>query len=157
MEHTMRKIIVLTALLALFIAAPAIAHSYKVGAIEIGHAWSRATAPNAATASVYVPFLNTGKEPDTLTGADTPVASSAMLHETTEVEGVATMRMLGAMPLLPGKPVAMRPGGKHFMLTGLKQQLKEGDQFSLTLHFAKAGAIKIQVIVHAPGAQSPSH
>jgi hypothetical protein len=153
----MRKILAAMVLLAVSITQSATAHSYKIGAIEIGHAWARATAANAPTASVYVPFLNEGKEADTLIGADTPVATTAMLHESTEENGIAKMRMLDKLELAPGKPVAMRPGGKHFMLMGLKHQLNEGDKFSLTLHFAKAGNIEIQVMVHAPGAQSPSH
>lgn len=153
----MRKYVLLSALMAFLVASPALAHSYKIGAIEIGHAWARATAANAPTASVYVPFLNTGKATDTLIGADTPLAAMAMLHETTEDNGIAKMRMIDTLELAPSKPVAMRPGGKHFMLTGLKHPLSEGDKFPLTLHFAKAGSIEIQVMVHAAGAQSPSH
>lgn len=153
----MRKFLNTFCLVTMLFSTNASAHSYKIGAIEVGHAWARATAATAPTASVYVPFLNTGKEADTLTGVDTPAATTAMLHETTENDGIAKMRMLDKLELAPGKPVALRPGGKHFMLTGLKHQLNEGDEFPLTLHFAKAGSIQIQVIVHAPGAQSPSH
>lgn len=147
---------VLCALLLLLTTAAA-AHSYKLGAIEIGHSWARATAAGAQAAGVYMPFRNTGPESDTLTGAETPVAAMVMIHESYEENGIAKMRMLEALELTPNKPVALRPGGKHLMLTGVKRQLKEGDTFPLTLHFAKAGNIDIEIIVHAPGAKSGGH
>lgn len=152
----MRLPIALT-LLLLTLATQAAAHSSALGAIEIGHAWARATAPHGTVASVYIPFLNTGKASDTLSSAETPLAAMVMLHETSTAHDITSMHMLDALELAPGKPVAMRPGGKHFMLTGLKRQLKEGDTFPMTLHFAKAGKIEIQVMVHAPGAKSPTH
>ena len=144
-------------LLLLTFTLPAAAHSFKLDAIDIGHAWARATAANATVASAYMPFLNTGTESDTLTSAETPLANMVMLHETTEENGIASMRMLENIALVPGKPVALRPGGKHFMLMGLKRQLKEGDTFPMTLHFAKSGNIEIQIMVHAPGDKSPPH
>ncbi len=152
----MKKVLPLLALLVLF-TLPAFAHSYNIGAIEVGHIWARATAADASTASVYVPFLNTGKEPDQLTGANTAIADSVTIHESYEENGVARMRKLDTLELAPSKPVAMRPGGKHLMLMGLKKPLHEGDKFPLTLHFAKAGNIEVQVFVHGAGATSGGH
>jgi periplasmic copper chaperone A len=46
-----------------------------------------------------------------------------------------------------GGAVNLGPGGRYFMLVGVKQPLKEGDSFLITLHFDKAGtentAVKI--------------
>ncbi|MGZ3237984.1 MAG: copper chaperone PCu(A)C, partial [Burkholderiaceae bacterium] len=42
----------------------------------------------------------------------------------------------------------MQPGnGYHIMLVGLKQPLKLGDKFSLTLTFEKAGKLDVPVVV----------
>ncbi len=153
-RRIMRRL--LFACLFLF-ATPLLAHSYKLGTIEIGHIWARATAPGAHAASVYVPFRNTGTETDELIGGSTPVASNFMIHESYNENGIAKMRMLKALELAPNKPVGMRPGGKHIMLTGMNRQLKEGDKFLLTLVFAKAGKIEVEVTVHAPGATSGNH
>ena len=48
--------------------------------------------------------------------------------------------------------VVLRPGTTHVMLTGLKQPLKEGETFPLTLDFAKAGKQDVQVKVAKAGA-----
>lgn len=146
------------ALLAMLACAPAaFAHSYQQGDIQIGHIWARATAVGAKTGAVYVPLLNKGQTADKLVGVRTPVAEEAMLHESVKDNGVTRMVMLDDLPLEPGKPVAMRPGAKHIMLTGLKQQLKEGDKFPLTLTFEHAGAATVDVVVHGAGAASGDH
>ncbi len=43
--------------------------------------------------------------------------------------------------------IAFAPGGYHIMLTGLKAPLKTGDSFPLTLTFAGAGEVKVDVKV----------
>jgi periplasmic copper chaperone A len=141
----------------LLLAGTVSAHSYKLADIQIGHIWARATAPNATTASVYVPFLNNGKTEDQLIGGNTIIAVSVELHESYEENGVAKMRKLTFLSIVPQKPVAMRPRGKHIMLIGLKRQLKDGDKFPLTLKFAKAGNIELEVFVHTATAPMQHH
>ena len=51
------------------------------------------------------------------------------------------MRPVGPLPIEPGKPVTLAPGGYHIMLSGLKRSLKQGDSFPITLSFAKAGPV----------------
>lgn len=138
-------------------AGAAIAHSYEQADIQIGHIWARATASGAEAGSVYVPLLNKGKADDALVSVTTPVAESAMLHESKVVDGVSRMTELDTIVLPAGKPVAMRPGGKHIMLMGLKQQLVEGQRFPLTLKFQQAGAVTVEVMVHSAGAKSGDH
>ena len=41
------------------------------------------------------------------------------------------------------------------MLMGLKNPLKEGDSFPMTLTFEKAGTIQVTVKVEKPGAMTP--
>jgi periplasmic copper chaperone A len=43
--------------------------------------------------------------------------------------------------------VALKPGGYHIMLLDLKQALGEGRHIPLTLTFAKAGSIDVEVDV----------
>lgn len=123
----------------------------------IGHIWARATAPGAQTAGVYVPLLNQGTEADALIGGSAEIAATVMLHEVTLQDGISHMSLINEVPLPSKQPVSLRPGGKHIMLTGLKQQLKEGEKFTMTLQFAKAGAISVEVMVHAPGAKHGGH
>jgi copper(I)-binding protein len=43
------------------------------------------------------------------------------------------------------------------MLIGLKSSLTQGSLVPLTLNFAKAGPIKVQLKVEAAGASEPAH
>ncbi len=144
-------------LVMLLVATGALAHSYQQRDIQIGHIWARATAKGAQAACVYVPMLNKGKADDALVSVTSPVAENTMLHESKTVDGVSRMTLLDTIPLPVGKPVAMRPGGKHIMLMGLKQQLVEGHNFPLTLKFQNAGEVVVDVMVHAAGAKSGDH
>lgn len=119
--------------------------------IRITDAWARASAGNAATGAAYF-TITAGAMPDRLTGAKSPVAATAEVHETTHDDGVMKMRAVPALTLEPGKPVTLAPGGYHLMLMGLKQPLKAGDSFPLELSFEKAQPITVTVKVQALGA-----
>jgi hypothetical protein len=57
----------------------------------------------------------------------------------------------GGIVLAPGQKVMMRPGGGlHVMLMQLKQPLKVGDTFPLTLEFEHAGKVEVTVVVQQP-------
>ena len=144
----------LCVLMILFAANSAHAHSYKQGDIEIGHIWARATAAGMTTAAVYVPLLNTGKEPDKLIGASSDLADKIEIHQDSNENDIAKMQKLNEITLEPGKPVSLRPGGMHFMVIGLKKQLKEGEMFPMTLQFEKAGTAKVDAMIEAAGAMS---
>ena len=66
------------------------------------------------------------------------------------------MRPVASLTVEPGKPVTLAPGGYHIMLTGLKQALKQGDSFPVTLSFAKAGQVTATATVEKAGATMPS-
>ena len=129
-------------------AVPAIALAQQNG-IQIENAWSRA-AMAGRTGVVYLTITDTGA-PDSLTAASSPVASKADLHESFTDNGVAKMRDVATLPVEPGKPLTLSPDGYHIMLTGLKQPLKQGDTFPVTLSFAKAGQVTATVTVQKAG------
>ena len=66
------------------------------------------------------------------------------------------MRPVGPLPIEPGKPVTLAPGGYHIMLSGLKRTLKQGDNFPITLSFAKAGPVTATATVAKAGATMPA-
>jgi len=57
-----------------------------------------------------------------------------------------------SVDVTPGARVAFSPGGLHIMVVGLKQPLKEGQTFPLTLTFEKAGKIDVMVPIEKVGA-----
>ena len=148
----------LFALLALLlIASPALAHDYKLGALEIGDPWARATPPTAPTGGGYLSVKNTGTAPDRLISISSPAAQTVQLHEMKMEGNVMRMRELdGPLEIKPGETVTLAPGGMHLMMMGLKAPLKQGEKVPLTLVFEKAGKIDVELAVVAMGA-TPGH
>jgi periplasmic copper chaperone A len=138
---------------ALLIAAPFIAYAEQNG-VQVVHAWSRATIPGQ-TGVIYLTINDTGA-PDRLTSVASPVAASAALHESFSENGVSKMREVAGLTVSPGTPVTLSPGGYHIMLMGLKQPLKQGDAFPVTLTFEKAGPVTATVTVEKLGAGAPA-
>ena len=135
------------------ILLPALALAQPKG-IEVQQVWSRA-APAGATGVIYL-TVRTHGAPDTLTGATTPVAAQAELHETINDHGVMKMRPVAAAPVSTDKPLTLAPGGYHLMLMGLKQRLVAGSSFPVTLHFANAGDVTANATVEKAGASMPT-
>jgi copper(I)-binding protein len=126
--------------------------------IMVREAWARASAGAVTTGAAYVTLMG-GTQPDQLVGASTPVAATAEVHETINDNGVMKMRPVPAVPIPAGQMVTFKPGGAHIMLTGLKQKLVAGQSFPLTLTFAHAAPVTVDVKVQALGASTgaPDH
>ncbi len=141
-------------LLSALVLAPAIALAQGDG-IQIENAWSRA-AIQGRTGVVYLTIVDHGAA-DRLTGVSSPVAQRAQLHESFSEAGVSKMRPVPSLELDQGKPVVLAPGGYHIMLMDLKRPLNQGDTFPVTLTFANAGQVTVQVAVQGAGAAMPMH
>jgi copper(I)-binding protein len=98
---------------------------------------------------IYLTVRDTGA-PDRLVGVKTPVADDAQLHVSQMSGNMMQMRPVDAIPLAPGQPIVLAPGGYHIMLMGLKHPLKEGDTVPVTLMFEKAGAVSATAVQRDP-------
>jgi copper(I)-binding protein len=168
---------------ALLLAGAVHAHDYRLGSISIDYPHARPTVPRQPAGAAYragdisiidpharptvagqpggaayLTLENTGGSADRLVGVTSPVAQSAAVH-TMRMDGyVMRMREAGELPLPPAAKVEMKPGhGYHIMLMGLKQPLKAGDKFPLTLNFEKAGKIEISVPVDSQESKPTGH
>jgi copper(I)-binding protein len=142
----MKHLRILTALLLGLLALPALAHHYVLGTLHIGHPWSRAMPAMMSSGTVYLKLDNQGKTADRLLAVSTPRAASAELHQHLNDHGVMRMRAVPeGVELPPGRSVTLAPGGLHIMLMGLTAPLKGGERFPLTLRFARAGTIEVEV------------
>src|SRR5215470_8938126 len=116
--------------------APAVAQEYSAGSIKVEAPWIRATPAGAEVAGGYMKIENTGKDADRLVGGSTGIAGKLEIHEMKMEGSVMKMRELPkGLELKPGQGVELKPGSYHLMLTGLKQQPKEGDKVKGTLVF----------------------
>ena len=140
------------AVLALAISA-AQAHDYKVGTLEIGHPWTRATPKGASVGGGYLKITNKGTVADRLTGATFAVAPRVEIHEMAMRDGMMRMRALpNGIEIKPDETVEFKPGSYHIMFMNLKEPLEKGQRIKGTLTFEKAGPIEVEYVVEAVGA-----
>ena len=148
------------ALAALFavLAIPALALDYKLGAIEIGQPWTRATPPTAPTGGGFLSITNKGTTPDRLIAVKSPAADKVEIHEMKMDGNVMRMRELEkGIEIPPGATVELKPGGLHIMFMGLKAPFAKDAKVPATLVFEKAGSIdvELQVAGHGGGRARP--
>ena len=137
---------------ALLVTVSANAREYKVGELLISHPYARVTVPNQAVGGAYLTIENNSKNIDKLIALASPIAKSIEIHTMSMDGNVMKMREVSGIEIKPSGKVVMQPGnGYHIMLTGLKQPLKAGDKFPLTLTFEKAGKVEVSVVVQAKG------
>lgn len=133
------------------------AHDYRVGDVRIGHPYATPNVPGSTIGAAYIATLeNTGSKPDRLLRVSTAVAGRVELHNmNVDAGGVMRMRMVDDIAVAPNSPIEMRPGqGLHFMLMELKQPLKEGDTFPMTMEFERGGKVEVKVVVQVPKARA---
>jgi periplasmic copper chaperone A len=128
-------------------------------AIQVVDAWARATPPGVDNGAVYCTIVNHGDK-DKLVGARTPVASGAEIHASVSTNGVVGMRRIEALPIAARASEELAPGSTHLMLVGLGAPLSPGVKIPLTLVFAAAGEIAVEVPVvdaRSPAAHQREH
>lgn len=134
-------------LLLTTITSSALAHEQKIGDLVLHHAWSRANPAGAKSGAIYVEIENTGDTADQLLSVSTDIAAMAEVHQMSMDNDIMTMAPAGPLDIPPHAKVKLAPHGLHIMLMGLKKRFAEGDTFPVTLTFAKAGTVTLQVVV----------
>jgi periplasmic copper chaperone A len=128
------------------------AQTSTTSSISVEHPWARATPAGAKTGAAYLTLVNNGTSADRLIRASTPMAEKVQVHQEIDDNGVMKMRELPVVEIGPGAALTFKPGGTHMMIIGLKQPLKKGQTFPLTLDFEKAGKIDLQIPIAKAGA-----
>jgi copper(I)-binding protein len=129
-----------------------------LGALEISGAFSRATLPNAPVGAGYLTITNRGTADDTLVSATSPVAGVTQIHEMKMEGDVMKMNEVEGGLLIPaGQSVTLEPGGFHIMFMELKQAFVEGSMVPVTLTFANAGTVEVELMVGPINADEPTH
>jgi hypothetical protein len=116
----------------------------RVGPLEIHGAFAFAPITRDE-AAVYLTIVNHGSTADTLLQAHCPCATDANVH----AESAAGMMMLERAAIAPGDSLHLVPGGLHLMLTSLDRLPRAGERIPLTLRFAHAGVVTLEIPVRA--------
>ncbi len=139
--------VALAAALLFALGAPAFAHSYKFGNIEVGHLWAPPPAAGATATNVYGPMMNVGKADDRLLSVTSTLAQKVEFR-TGKEEAAAGV----SIDLASGKPVSLASWGVHLRLIGLKHPLKVQDWVPIHMVFERAGEHDAKVLVETqPG------
>lgn len=125
--------------------------------VKVEDAWVRGTAPMQEATGA---FMKLSSPTDTrLVDVASPVGR-AEIHEMSMQDNVMRMKQIEGLDLPAGKAVELKPGSYHLMLTGLKNQLKEGDTVPITLIFknkeGKRESVEAKVPVRALTARQPA-
>jgi copper(I)-binding protein len=124
--------------------------------LTVQGAWARAAIAQQDSTGAYMTLE--AREPLTLLGADSPAAGIVEIHEMKMVGDVMKMRAADTLPLVPGQPLELKPGGFHFMLMDLKAPFKAGGEIRMTLRLRDAKGVERKLPVTVPvatGAPSP--
>jgi copper(I)-binding protein len=125
--------------------------------ISIDNAWSRATPSGADVAVGFATIKNSSDQPDKLLSATTEIAGKTQIHQMTMEGGVMKMReVTDGLPVPANGEVVLKPGSYHLMLMDLKGPIQQGDHFSGTLTFDKAGPVPVVFDVKGLGAAESS-
>lgn len=128
------------------------AHEIKFGNLVIHHPWSRQSPMAADVAAGFMTITNAGKDDDRLVKATAGISKSVQIHDMKMAGDVMKMEELPDGVVIPaGATVTFRPKALHLMFVGLHRQVMEGEEFSGTLTFEKAGTVTVDYEVAAPG------
>lgn len=133
--------------LILSICFSAEAGSFKIGDITVHQPWARG---GASMMAGYMKLENQGKA-DRLLSASSEVSEALELHQHVHDNGVMRMRKIDSIALPAKETIELKPQGLHLMFIRLKKPLVEGERFTVTLHFEKAGKVPVEFVVDSKG------
>ena len=99
--------------------------------VEVHEAWVRPPNPAVDVAAAYLTLVNTADEPVMLMAVSSPHANIVEMHETKEVDGMASMQKVSSLRVPARGTVSLQPGGTHLMLIGLARPLPRALEFTL--------------------------
>lgn len=137
----------LVALLSTLMIASASYAQVNEGQVKVDDPWVRATVPEQTSTGAFM--LLTAQSDSKLVSAASPVAEHVELHKMTMENDIMKMRQISELALAAAKPVALKPGGYHIMLLGLKKQISEGNAIPITLIFEDKDGNRTQMQIQA--------
>jgi copper(I)-binding protein len=153
MLKAFRGLVIAACMFLLMQAGPAFAGSVTVGDLSIDSPWARASAGMARAGAAFMTITNASNQDDTLVSASATVSKVVELHTHIHDNGVMRMRKVDSIAIPANGTAVLQPGGLHVMFIGLHQPLAQGEIIPVTLQFANAGSVDIQVEVRGVGAR----
>ena len=105
--------------------------SFVQAAVTVKDPWVRATTSFQKSTVAFMQI--TSSSDARLVKADSPVAKMVEIHKMVMKGYTMKMQAVSSIDLPAGKLIELKPDGYMVMLTGLKQQIKEGDTIPFSI------------------------
>lgn len=137
----------------------ALAHGTNAGDLLLDHAYAVPSKDGEPHGKAYLRGIkNAGGQADRLLSASTSIAAAVELQSLKKHGASLHAETVNAIELPPKATTLLRHTGDYqLLLRNLKQPLKDGDRFDLTLNFARAGTQSVKVWVQTPREPSAGH
>lgn len=146
----MKKILILAVMMMFILAAcggGAMGGEEHGDGVEAHDYWARAGMMGGNSAA-YMMLHNHGDTDDAVIGASSDVADAVEIHlSMMGDDGTMQMIQQEKFDLPAGAELELKPGSYHVMLIGLKQELKAGDEITVTLHFQNSEDLTLTIPV----------
>lgn len=128
---------------------PAIALSAQTATVTVRDVWVREAAAGRPTTAAFLVLENKGDVVRALLRGTASVGDTLELHEMKRDNGMMRMSPVARIEIPAHGEVALRPGGLHLMIFGLKAPLTVGDTVALTLTFDDGKTLSLKAPVRA--------
>ncbi|MBK6495406.1 MAG: copper chaperone PCu(A)C [Gemmatimonadetes bacterium] len=128
---------------------PAIALSAQAATVTVRDVWVREAAAGRPTTAAFLILENKGDAVRALIRGTASVGDTLELHEMKRDNGMMRMSPVARIEIPAHGEVALRPGGLHLMIFGLKAPLTVGDTVALTLTFDDGKTLSLKAPVRA--------
>jgi len=128
--------------------APVAAQAATVTATD---AWVREAPAGRAVTGMFLLLKNSGTTERSVLRGKADVGDTLELHEMKRENGMMRMSPVQSIAVPAGGETALRPGGYHLMLFGLKKPLVAGDTVRATLTLDDGSLVRVVAPVRAMG------
>lgn len=119
--------------------------------VTAADAWVREAPAGRAVTGMFLLLKNTGATERSVVRGRADVGDTLELHEMKRENGMMRMSPVQAIVVPANGEVALRPGGYHLMLFGLKKPLVTGDTVRATLTLDDGSLVRVVAPVRAMG------
>jgi copper(I)-binding protein len=115
--------------------------------LQITDAWIKNLPAVVPVRAGYMKISNTRGQDITILSLESKLFEDIHIHQTFEVDGVASMRAIGDLTIRAGESLELAPGGFHLMMMNPLEELTPGQKVVVTLHYQGQKTQTIEMVV----------
>ena len=127
---------IMFALFSLLFSSHLQANSQASDEVTITDPYVRAVPPGQKISAAFLQLDNASDTMQSIVSASSPAAGVVELHTHIHDNGMMKMRRIEKIDIPAKGQTVLKPGGLHIMLINLKNNLKPGQEVSVTLKFS---------------------